>query len=134
MLPHAGPDSRIFREVTQTGEAVARLGEPAGSTVTAQVAVLDDADAIWALEADGLPSARLDYHAPLAAAHRALWDAGVTADFAHPQHELSRYRLIVAPSLFLLSDNGAENLRRFVESGGTLLVQHATGYAATDRF
>ncbi|MET9697259.1 beta-galactosidase trimerization domain-containing protein [Streptomyces sp. NPDC006529] len=83
---------------------------------------------MWALEADGLPSARLDYHAPLAAAHRALWDAGVTADFARPEHELGGYRLVVAPSLFLLSDRGAENLRHYVEGGGTLLVQHASGY------
>ncbi|MCX4625256.1 beta-galactosidase trimerization domain-containing protein [Streptomyces sp. NBC_01443] len=128
MLPHAGPDSRVFREVTQTGEAVARLGELAGSVVTAPVAVLDDPDAMWALEVDGLPSTRLHYHAPLAEAHRALWDAGITADFAHPEHELSRYRLVIAPSLFLLSDKGAENLRRYVEGGGTLLVQYASGF------
>lgn len=128
MLPHAGPDSRIFREVTRTGEAVARLGELAGSTVTAQVAVLDDPDGMWALEVDCLPSARLDCHAPLAEAHGALRDAGVTVDFAHPEHELSRYRLVIAPSLFLLSGKGAKNLRRYVEGGGTLLVQHATGY------
>lgn len=133
MLPHAGPDSRIFREVTRTGEAVAQLGELAGSTVTAQVAVLDDPDAMWALEADGLPSARLGYQAPLAGAHRALWDAGVTADFAHPEHELSGYRLVIAPSLFLLSDKKAENLRRYVEGGGTLLVQHASGGFVDER-
>jgi beta-galactosidase len=128
MVPHAGPDSRIFREVTQTGEAVARLGELAGSTVSAPVAVLHDPDAWWALGVDGLPSTELDYHAALARAHRTLWDAGVTVDFAHPEHELSRYRLVVAPALFLLSDGAAENLRRYVAGGGTLLVQYASGY------
>lgn len=128
MVPHAGPDSRVFREVTQTGEAVARLGELAGSTVSAQVAVLHDPDAWWALGVDGLPSPELDYHAALGRAHRALWDAGVTADFAHPEHELSRYPLVVAPALFLLSDPAAEKLRRYVAGGGTLLVQHASGY------
>ncbi|MEV0239854.1 beta-galactosidase [Streptomyces sp. NPDC050674] len=128
MVPHAGPDSRIFREVTQTGEAVARLGELAGSTVTASVAVLDDPDAWWALGVDGLPSSRLDYHAALGRAHRALWDAHATVDFAHSGQELSRYRLVIAPALFLLSDAGAENLRRYVAGGGTLLVQHASGY------
>ncbi|MFD8972831.1 beta-galactosidase [Streptomyces sp. NPDC059593] len=128
MVPHAGPDSRIFHEVTQVGEAVARMGELAGSTVTASVAVLDDPDAWWALGVDGLPSSRLDYHAALARAHRALWDAGATVDFARPEHELSRYRLVIAPALFLLSDKGAENLRRYLAGGGTLLVQHATGF------
>jgi beta-galactosidase len=128
MVPHAGPDSRIFREVTQVGEAVARLGELAGSTVTAPVAVLHDSDAWWALSMDGLPSPDLDCHAELGRAHRALWDAGVTVDFAHPGHELRRYLLVIAPALFLMSDAGAENLRRYVEGGGTLLVQHASGF------
>jgi beta-galactosidase len=128
MVPHAGPDSRIFREVAQVGEAVARLGELAGSRVTASVAVLHDADAWWALGVDGLPSADLDYHMALGRAHRALWDAGVTVDFAHSEQELSRFPLVIAPALFLLSDRAAENLRRYVADGGTLLVQHASGY------
>ncbi|MFC8507285.1 beta-galactosidase [Streptomyces sp. NPDC057411] len=127
LVPHAGPDSRVFREAAATGEAVARLGELAGSAVRADVAVLHDSDAWWALDVDGLPSAALDYHSALRRAHRALWDAGVTVDFAHPEHDLGRYRLLVAPALFLLSDAGAENLRRYVEGGGTLLVQHAAG-------
>ena len=127
MVPHAGPDSRIFREVTEVGEAVARLAEVAGSTVTAEVAVLHDAEAWWASESDGRPSPELDYHAMLRRAHRALWDAGVVTDFAHPEHDLGRYRLVVAPALALLSDAGAANLSRYVAEGGTLLVQHFSG-------
>jgi beta-galactosidase len=127
MVPHAGPDSRVFREVTAAGEAVARLAELAGSTVTAHVAVLHDSDAWWALDVDGLPSAGLDYHATLRRAHRALWDAGVTVDFAHPEEDLSRHRLVLAPALSLLSDTAAANLRRYVADGGTLLVQYFSG-------
>ncbi|MCP2245967.1 beta-galactosidase [Lentzea aerocolonigenes] len=127
MVPHAGPDSRVFAEVKETGAAVAALAELAGSTVTADVAVLHDSDAWWALNSDGLPSSDLDYHSSLRAAHRALWDAGLVADFAHPEADLGRYRLVLAPALYLLSDAGAENLRRYVEGGGTLLVQHFSG-------
>src|SRR4051812_42197036 len=104
MVPHAGPDSRIFREVVATGEAVARLGEVVGSTVTARVAVLHDSDAWWALDVRGLPSGDLDYHGTLRRAHRALWDAGVTVDFAHPEADLSGYQLVLAPALSLLTD------------------------------
>lgn len=127
MVPHAGPDSRVFAEVKATGEAVSRLGDLAGSTVTADVAVLHDSDAWWALNSDGLPSSELGYHSALRNAHRALWDNGVVTDFAHPEADLSRYRLVVAPALYLLSDAGAENLRRYVVNGGTLLVQYFSG-------
>lgn len=127
MVPHAGPDSRVFAEVKATGEAVSRLGDLAGSTVTADVAVLHDSDAWWAMNSDGLPSSELSYHSALRKAHRALWDNGVVTDFAHPEADLSRYRLVVAPALYLLSDAGAENLRRYVAGGGTLLVQYFSG-------
>ncbi|KOV82936.1 beta-galactosidase [Nocardia sp. NRRL S-836] len=127
MVPHAGPDSRVFREVAATGAAVARLAALAGSVVTAEVAVLHDSDAWWGLSSDGLPSSELDYHSALRNAHRAVWDAGVVADFAHPEADLGRYRLVLAPALYLLSDAGAENLRRYVADGGTVLVQHFSG-------
>ncbi|WP_407638935.1 beta-galactosidase [Actinacidiphila yeochonensis] len=127
IVPHAGPDSRIFREATATGHAVARLAELAGSTVHAQAAVLHDPDCWWALDNQGLPATDLDYPGTLRRAHRALWDAGTTADLAHPGQDLSRYRLVLAPALPLLSDADAENLRGYVENGGTLLVQHFAG-------
>jgi beta-galactosidase len=127
MVPHAGPNSRVHREVASLGDALSRLGELAGSTVRAQVAVLHDSDAWWALSSDGLPSPELDYLATLRRAHRTLWDAGVTTDFAHPEGDLVRYRLVLAPALFLLSDAAAAALRDYVDAGGTLLVQHANG-------
>ncbi|MEV4315046.1 beta-galactosidase [Actinocrispum sp. NPDC049592] len=127
IVPHAGPGSRIFREVTETGAVVARLAELAGSTVTSRVAVLHDSDAWWAMDGDGLPSAELDYHGTLRRAHRALWDAGVTVDFADPEGDLSSYHFVVAPALFVLSDAGALNLQRYVGGGGALLVQYFTG-------
>ncbi|MEY9965904.1 beta-galactosidase [Streptacidiphilus sp. MAP12-16] len=128
MVPHTGPDTRIFREAAATGEAVARLAEVAGSTVSAEVAVLWDADAWWALDSQGMPSGDLDYHGTVMRAHRALWDAGVTTDFAHPEAaDLARYRVVLAPSLYLVSDQGAATLRRYVEGGGTLLVQYFSG-------
>ena len=127
MVPHAGPDTRIFRETVAAGECVERLAEVAGSTVTARAAVLWDADCWWALDTQGLPSSELDYHGTVRRAHRALWDAGVTTDFAHPEDDLSGYRLVLAPSLYLVSDEGAAALRRYVEGGGTLLVQYFSG-------
>ena len=52
---------------------------------------------------------------------------GLTADFAHPEADLSRYRLVVVPSLYLATRAAAANLRRYVEGGGTLVVSCFSG-------
>ena len=50
------------------------------------------------------------------------WRDGITVDFALPGHDLSGYRLVIAPAQYLLTVDDAANLTRYVEQGGTLLV------------
>ena len=127
MLPHAGPDTAAFREVAALGAAVRRLGEVAGSMVTAQAAVLLDADSWWALDSQGLRGADLRYLDAVRRDHAALWRAGLVCDVAHPEADLSGYRLLLAPALYLLTDAGAESLGRFVADGGVLVVSFGSG-------
>ena len=127
MLPHAGPDTAAFREVAALGAATARLGEVAGSTVTARAAVLLDADSWWALDSQGLRGADLHYLDAVRRDHAALRRAGIVCDLAQPEAGLSGYRLLLAPALYLLTDAGAESLRRFVADGGVLVVSFGSG-------
>jgi beta-galactosidase len=48
-------------------------------------------------------------------------------DFAHPEAALGAYPLVVAPSSYLLTPGAADNLRRYVSGGGTLLVSYFSG-------
>ena len=121
MLPHAGTDSRVWREVVGLGADLGRLAPVAGRPVPAEVALLLDWESWWALELDSHPS-RLRLVELLRAFYRPLFEGGVTADFAHPESDLSRYRLVIVPALYLVSDAGAENVARFVADGGTVLI------------
>jgi beta-galactosidase len=51
----------------------------------------------------------------------------VNADFAHPESDLSKYRLVLVPALYLVSDAGADNVGRFVADGGTILMSFFSG-------
>jgi beta-galactosidase len=129
MVPHTGPQSATFREVTQLGADLAKLGEVAGSVNRAEVAVLWDVDGWWAVETPGLPSTRMRYTPAVREVHAVLWRAGVLTDFAHPEDDLSRYRAVFAPSLYLLSDAAAASLAGYVRGGGHLLVGCFSGVA-----
>ncbi|NEE01113.1 beta-galactosidase [Phytoactinopolyspora halotolerans] len=122
MLPHAGTGTRLWREVRDLGRDVARLAEVQGSTVAADVAVLWDTESFWAQDLEWRPSVDVRHRERIRAYYERLWRDGVTVDFAHPSADLSRYRLVVAPASYLMTEASADNLRRYVASGGTLLV------------
>ncbi|MEU4327499.1 beta-galactosidase [Nonomuraea dietziae] len=131
MVPHAGPSSRLFGEICELGALLSdtEADTEADGEVAAEVALLWDAEAWWALGSPGLPSLELDYLDALRQAHRVLYHHGHTADFAAPSADLSRYRAVLVPSLYLLSDADAANLARYVEAGGTLVVSFFSGVA-----
>ncbi|WP_328426365.1 beta-galactosidase [Streptomyces sp. NBC_00443] len=127
MLPHAGTDSRIWRDVVRLGADLRALAEVRGSTVPAQVAIVWDWNSRWAMELPSQPSTELRFQDLVRAWYEPLWRAGVAVDFVRPDADLSAYRLVLAPSLYLVDDEGARNLTAFASGGGTLAVGFHSG-------
>ncbi|MEV7036007.1 beta-galactosidase [Streptomyces sp. NPDC093272] len=127
MLPHAGTDSRIWQDVVRLGADLRALAEVRGSGGTAEVAVVWDWDSRWALEFPSQPSGELRFQDLVRAWYEPLWRAGVAVDFVRPDADLSAYRAVLVPSLYLVDDAGAANLTAFAEAGGTLAVGFHSG-------
>jgi beta-galactosidase len=127
MLPHGGTDTRIWREVVGLGAALGALAPVAGSEVVPDVAIVWDWEAWWALELDWRPSQEVRYVEQITRWYEQLWRSHLTADFVPADADLSRYPLVVVPSLYLTTEEAAKNLRGYVESGGTLVVSFFSG-------
>ncbi|WP_338702387.1 beta-galactosidase [Streptomyces sp. Q6] len=133
MLGHAGEEGRTFAEVKRVGAELAALGpDVTGTHLVADVAVLHDWNSWWAGGQDARPSTRVVYEDVVRAWHRALWEAHLTVDFAHPAHDLSGYKVVVVPQSYLLDDAAIENLVAYVRGGGTLVAGFFTGVADED--
>jgi beta-galactosidase len=127
MVPHAGTDSRAWREVVGLGADLRRLAPVVGHPVRANTALLLDWENWWALESDSHPTSSLRLTDVLSDLYRPLLQGGVNADFAHPESDLSGYQFVLVPALYLITDGGAENVRRFVADGGTALITFFSG-------
>ena len=132
LVPHAGEDSDRFREVCELGAVAARLGELRGSRVEADVAILWDYESLWAVSGPCMPSGALDYVTAGHAVHRVLRDSGVTCDVVHPQADLSSYRVIVVPTLYLVSDASAAAVRAAADAGAHVVVTYFSGISDPD--
>jgi beta-galactosidase len=129
IVPHEGSEhGRIFQQAAQLGSELKVLSpDVVGSRITAQVAILMDWQNWWAVEYLPGPSNRLHYWEQIKACYHPLHTLGVAVDVVSPGSDLSNYRLVVAPLLYLLRSGVAQNLERFVEQGGTLLTTFFSG-------
>ncbi|WP_405371952.1 MULTISPECIES: beta-galactosidase [unclassified Microbacterium] len=128
MLPHAGTDSAVWREVVELGGIVDRIGEVAGSRVVADVALVFSWESWWATQGESRPSHALGYLDQIHAAYGAAHALGLTIDIVAPGADLSGYRLLLVPGLHLLRQSDADVVSAWVDGGGTALV---TFYSAT---
>jgi len=128
MVPHSKPEhSPTWHEVVKLGRELSALDSVCGSRVHADVAILHDWESWWALELPSKPSNRVLHTDQLESYYRHLFEANLTADFARSSDDLSSYRLVLAPSVYLISDEAAANLTAFVEAGGTLVMSFFSG-------
>jgi beta-galactosidase len=126
MVPHAGTNTRVWREIEQLGAELATLSDLAGSRVEADVAIVLDWDSWWSFKQGAMP-AELSYLEAIHSWYRELWSRTVTVDFVPSTGELSGYSVVIVPSLFVASTDALANLARYAESGGNLVVTYQTG-------
>jgi beta-galactosidase len=132
MLPHAGTDSELWRGVVQLGADLQNLREVTGSKVEASVAVVVDYESWWASEIDAHPSALLRYRRAAEAWYGALWRRNVSVDVVPRGADLTGYRLVVAPLLYLVRDEHTRAFEDYVRGGGTLLTTFFSGITDED--
>lgn len=127
MVDVDGRPRPIFDEIAQAGGEIARVW-PAlrGSTPVADVAMIYDYPNRWALERQPLTD---KYNVwKLFTQYRAgLMPVSQGVDVQRDATDLARYRLVVAPNLFLLGANKAAALLAYARAGGHIVIGPRSG-------
>ncbi|WP_285115583.1 beta-galactosidase [Leifsonia sp. fls2-241-R2A-40a] len=132
LLPHAGTDSRKWHEVLELSRTLDAIREVVGTEVVAEVAMVFSWETWWATDLDSHPSEEVRYLDQVHKIYRALWEAGITVDLVAPGADLSRYRMVVVPSLYLVRDHEAATISDFAAAGGTVVVTYFSGIVDED--
>lgn len=129
VVDHVGHENtRVFKEVTEVGEALAKLEDLVGTSVDAEVALIFDTENRWAVkDAQGPRNMGLHYEETIEQHYKAFWDQGVPVDVIDMEKDLSKYKLVVAPMLYLVKPGFGEKIEKFVEDGGTFVTTYWSG-------
>lgn len=130
MVPHAGEDSAVFRDVCELGADLNKLSDEGilGSRLAkSRVAVVFDYESEWATEHTATPTQHVHHVDEPLAWFRALADQGVTADVVPVRGAWDDYEMVVLPSVYLLSEETTRRVRDYVVGDGRLVVTYYTG-------
>lgn len=124
---HHGEPGRRFEEFAQFSDELRKLAPLLdGTTIRNDVAMLFSHDQLNALriqpQSDGF-----DYLLNFRQIHRSLVSLGLGVDVINWTSDIRSYKMVIAPSLFLLDEVTARRLREYVAAGGTLIVTPRTG-------
>ena len=130
MVPHAGEDTKLFRQVCELGETLRTLADAGvqGSELErSDTAILFSAESEWATRSQTLPSMKLNHWHDVRDWYRAFLDAGTRADIMPLKYDWSDYKTVVLPTVLMLSAVDTRRLADFAAAGGRVVVGYATG-------
>ena len=126
ILPHSGQPGRRYEEIQATiTELSPHMPKWKGSLSGAEAAILYSYDQGWALQIQP-HHPDLDYARQIRAYYGAFCRANVPVDFISDGADLSRYKLLIAPLLFLTTPELTQKLIDYVSQGGSLVLTMRT--------
>jgi len=127
LLGADGEPVPLLDEVAQTAKEFSDVQDVfRGTRVVSQVALLNDYDSRWAIDWQK-HTAKYDQFGILKSYYHALRRIAKSIDIVSPDVSLDRYKLVIAPDLYLIPKDRAEHLAAYVKSGGHLVLGPRSG-------
>jgi beta-galactosidase len=127
ILTHARSKSPAYDEIKQTVKELKSLGpELLNSDCPADMAVVFDYDSDWALQIQPGHYA-LRYADLVTSWYGSISSSHTGIDVIAASEDLSRYKIVFAPLLYMVSETAAAKIRDFVQQGGTFVSNFRLG-------
>lgn len=131
VIDHVGTgNTRVYREIMHMGDELEnKIGSlTLGSRMKSKIAIVFDWDNWWASEFSAGPSRFINYAQEVKQYYKALYAQNYSVDMISVEDDLSQYRLVIAPLLYMCKEGYDEKIRQYVNNGGTFLTTYFSGY------
>lgn len=129
VIDHAGTENtRVFREISVLGGELEQIGtHTMGMRTKSDIALIMDWDNWWAMEYSAGPSVELKYLKEFGRYYEALRKMNYNVDIISPEDDLTAYRVVIAPVLYMVKGDCDEKIREFVKGGGSFVTTFFSG-------
>lgn len=130
IIDHAGHENtRVFREAAALGAELEQMQDALlGSRIEAEVAIVFDWENWWAIEYSAGPTCLLRYRDEVQRYYTALYRQNIPVDIIGCDADLAKYKVVIAPVLYMVKPGMDEKIRSFVKAGGSFVTTFFSGY------
>ena len=130
VIDHVGTENtRVFREIAALGKELKELGDRTlGGRTPAKAAIVFEWDNWWATDLSAGPSNAINYCDEVHEYYHTLLKMHIPVDMVGVEDDISGYKLLIAPMLYMCKDGFDEKVRSFVKNGGTFVTTYFSGY------
>ena len=130
IVDHEGSENtRIFKEVASTGATLKKIDEVCGTITEAEVALFYDTDNLFALDVVYAFAPRhVNYCRENVNYYGVLWSNSVPTDIINRNSDFSKYKLIIMPMAYMVSEELQNKIADYVKNGGTVFATYMLGY------
>lgn len=128
VIEHCGhEETRVFKECEQLGAELSQLSEVINSQNSSEVGIVFDWDNYWALEYTSGPNVDLTYVEQIHQYYRYFYEQNISVDMIPVDADFTKYKVVIAPVLYMIKAGMQKALENFVQNGGTLLTTFMSG-------
>lgn len=126
ILNHDDELNRRYYEVKQLGEELKKIeGFLSDTHVESDIGIVFSYDSLWAtiIEKNYYHT---DYRSQILTAYKGFWEKHLIVDVIPPNTDLSRYRVIALPFLYVTNPEVIESIKKYVYNGGVVIASART--------
>ncbi len=126
LIDHSNVPGRRFEEFRQLCEQAEELAEISCSEIKSDVAILYSADNEYAFKIQPQTNG-MYYFEQLKLLHSAFTSYGVNIDVIDQHEDISGYKIVVAPAMYVTDEAVVKKLYEFAERGGIVILTTRSG-------
>lgn len=129
VIDHSGrADTRIYKEVQKLGHKLSELADICETNVSSDTAVIYDWECRWTLDnIYGYNGSDKKYKEVCLKHCSYFYKHGISVDVINQMCDFSKYKIVIAPMLYLCHGETIDRLKDFVSNGGILVSTYISG-------
>ena len=137
IVDHLGTsEHRNFKAVKEVGARLKKMDGIVGTSIRSEIAITRDYETIWALNGNpadfqGASVFKFkdtnNYDVTIDRVFSAAWNKNIPADIISYEEDFSKYKLVILPSPYIMTETLAKKIKTYVKNGGTVVSFYLAG-------